>query len=290
MGKLKVAVRIPYAGDFTKRDIIDVMRIADQANFHSAWVADHIVYPAGETDSRNPHAAYPRELMAAPAYEALTVMAFAAAVSERTPIGVGCLVAPQREPLLMAKQVASIDRLSGGRVIFGAVGGWLEDEFKALGMPFDHRGARLEEAIAVMRACWEEDIPSWRGEYYGFDPVFFQPKPAQRPLPVWFGGTEKTLKRAALLGDGFYGSKLSPEQAANACAALTEYRAQGPRAGHPFTTMASIPGKQATTPSEIRDWLAQYQDTGLDVIFLDCDVREGPTFVKVVAAAAEVVG
>jgi probable F420-dependent oxidoreductase len=294
MGKLQIAVRIPYFGAVTKGDIADVVRIADQAGFHSGWVGDHIVYPTAETASRNdtiPHGKYPEDLMAAPAYEALTVLAFAAAASERVRLGVGCCIVPQRQPLLLAKQVASIDHLAGGRVIFGAVGGWLEDEFTALGMPFADRGARLEESIALMRACWEAEKPSWKGKHYAFESIHFQPKPAQRPLPVWFGGmTETSFKRAARLGDGWYGSRLTVEDATRISAKLAAYRAEGPRAGQPFTVMASTFGKQPTDRDAIAERIARYEGTGVDVVMLDSEIREGRAAVALASAAAEVVG
>jgi probable F420-dependent oxidoreductase len=291
---VKIAIRIPWCGTFGKGDIADIVRIADQAGFHSGWVGDHVVYPVRETTSRNDAVAggkYRQELMSLPTYEAFALLAFAAAFSERVRLGIGCCVVPQRSPVLLAKQVASIDQLSGGRVILGAVGGWLAEEFQALGASFADRRSRLEESIAVMRACWEQDEPAWQGSHHAFAPLRFLPKTAQQPLPIWFGGHSDTaLRRAARLGQGWFGSRLAADDAAVITRRLRAYRAAGERSTEPLTVMVSSAGRQPTDRSEIEDRIALYASTGVDVLLLDSNQNEGRAIVALAAAAAEVVG
>jgi probable F420-dependent oxidoreductase len=294
----QLAIRIPWHGHMPRQDILQVLQIADDAGFHSAWLGDHIVYPL-ETSSRNetaPAGVYAPAAMAAPTYEALTLLAFAAAASTRIKLGVGCLVLPQRHPLIVAKEAATIDQLSEGRLLLGVVGGWLEEEFQALDVPFPERRGRLEEGVALLRHCWETEQPSWEGRYWSFPPLQFVPKPRQAPLPVWFGGHSRTaLQRAALLGDGWYGSRLSAEQAARRVRAVREYRQQSPRQVHSFTVMISAPTPPPgtpyqPTPSSIKGVISEYEDAGADVVLFDTNVLDSGSVVALAEVAARALG
>jgi probable F420-dependent oxidoreductase len=231
-----------------------------------------------------------------PTYEALTLLAYTAAATNRLKLGIGCCVLPQRHPLLVAKEVASIDQLSGGRMIFGVVGGWLEEEFDALGAPFDRRRGRLEEGVALMRHCWEAEHPSWEGHEWRFPPVQFQPKPLQQPLPVWFGGrSARSLRRAAEVGDGWCGSgHLLPDQLAGFVEALGRHRAEGPRRDLPLTIMTSYfddpRDRQARlTSTKLRDLMAEYEAAGADVLLLDSTVKDARAVIGLAELAATVV-
>jgi alkanesulfonate monooxygenase SsuD/methylene tetrahydromethanopterin reductase-like flavin-dependent oxidoreductase (luciferase family) len=111
--------------------------------------------------------------------------------------------------------IVTLDVLSGGRLSLGVGAGWLEEEFRALGVDFASRGARLRECVRVWRALWQEETPSFSGKFFSFGPVVFEPKPKQRPgPPILFGGeTPAALRRAAALGDGWYGVRHTPESA-----------------------------------------------------------------------------
>ena len=119
----------------------------------------------------------------------------------------GVIILPLRNPLVLAKQVATLDHMSGGRIELGIGVGWLKEEFEAVGVPFEKRGTRSDEYIAVMRKLWAEDGVSFKGEFVTFDEVSSNPKPVNRAVPIVIGGhSEAAAKRAGRLGDGFFPS------------------------------------------------------------------------------------
>lgn len=206
---IRIAVRIPYRGQgVTGAGIIRVAQAAEAAGFHAGFVGDHVVWPAippsqypptrpGVTDPGYPHAVDELQL------EAMTVLSFASAVTTRLKLATGVLIAGYRSPVLLAKQVATLDYLAEGRVLIGVGTGWLEQEFQALGIPFKDRGGRLDETIEILRRCWSDPAPEFHGRYWDFGPLIFNPQP-RSPVPIWFGGhTERAWRRAIRLGDGW---------------------------------------------------------------------------------------
>jgi probable F420-dependent oxidoreductase len=147
-------------------------------------------------------------------YEAVTTLAYVAGLTRRLRLGTSVLVLPQRDPRLVARQVATLDSLSGGRVVLGVGAGWMEDEFKALQVGFADRGRRMDEAIAVMKAIWQSPDPQFDGEFYRFRDVLVEPRPAQAGgPPLWIGGYGTVaLKRAATLGDAWHADDAPLEQ------------------------------------------------------------------------------
>jgi probable F420-dependent oxidoreductase len=179
---------------------------AEEAGFESIWTVEHVVVPAGY-ESRYPYD--PSGKMPAPDDTPLTDpfvwLSFAAAVTSRIRLGTAIAIIPQRNPLVTAKVVASVDRLSGGRVLLGVGAGWLREEFDALGVPFERRGARLDEYIGAMRALWASERASFDGEFVRFTECTSSPRPAAGSVPVHIGGhTEVAARRAGRLGDGFF--------------------------------------------------------------------------------------
>ena len=149
-----------------------------------------------------------------PVLEPMTAMAAVAARTRRLKFGPSVLVAPFRPPVLAARELATIDYLSGGRVLpaFG-VGVAEEREFDAVGVPFRERGRRTDEAIRIMRLLWETDDVTFAGEFWRLEAITVRPKPVQRPLPLWIGGTsEAAMRRAGRLGDGWIPSFITPER------------------------------------------------------------------------------
>lgn len=149
-----------------------------------------------------------------PVLEPITAMAAVAARTRRLKFGPSVLVAPFRSPVLMARQLAMLDYLSGGRAL-PAVGIGVEQarEFRAAGVPFAERGRRTDEAIEIMRRCWSEDEVHFHGAFWSLEGIRVQPKPVQRPLPLWIGGnSEPAMRRAGRLGDGWIPSFITPEQ------------------------------------------------------------------------------
>jgi probable F420-dependent oxidoreductase len=150
---------------------------------------------------------YPAQM---PILEALVLMAHIAAVTTRIGIGTEVLVLPQRHPTLVAKQISTIDTLSGGRVRLGVGVGWQESEYEALGESFRTRGKRMDEAIGLLRAWWSEERVDFPGPHYPMTAMAMEPKPPQGgKLPIWIGGnSEVALRRAGTLGDGWLGSQV----------------------------------------------------------------------------------
>jgi probable F420-dependent oxidoreductase len=211
---------------------------AESLGYDSIWVTDHVVLPV-ETAERYPYDPAGRwDLEAAQHYlEALTAMSYLAGLTQRVTIGSSVLVLPQRNPVLTAKAVATLDVLSGGRALLAVGAGWMREEFEALGVSsFERRGAVTDEYIRILRALWTEDRPSFRGQFHSFEALRFFPKPLQRPHPpVWIGGhTKAALRRAALLGDGWHPIGLRPPAELHPGeygAAADEIRARGREAG-----------------------------------------------------------
>ena len=188
-----------------------VARAAEAAGFDSLWGGEHVVLP----DPRVPPSPLePEDRILDP----VVTLAFLAAHTTRIRLGTGIIILPQRNPLVLAKQLASLDVLSGGRLIFGVGVGYLEPEFRALGIPFEHRGPVTDEYLAALRAIWSEARPSYRGRFVSFDGVQAHPQPAQRPGPpiVVGGHTEAAFRRAVEQGHGWYGFALD-EAGAQRC-------------------------------------------------------------------------
>jgi len=151
-----------------------------------------------------------------PIADPFTTLAYAAACTSTIRLGTGICLVPEHNPLVLAKTVATVDRLSGGRLIFGVGVGWLAEEFQALGIPFERRAARTREYIEIMRKLWSEPHSSHDGEFAKFEGVTSYPKPVNpKGVPVWFGGESgPALRRVAEYGDGWIGFKVSPADAA----------------------------------------------------------------------------
>jgi probable F420-dependent oxidoreductase len=186
-------------------------RTAEGAGFESVWTVEHVVYPDDYT-SRYPYDPSGRMAMSAstPLPDPLVWLTWVAAHTRDLHLGTGILVLPQRNPLVLAKEVATLDALSGGRVELGIGVGWLREEFEALGVPFDGRGARTDEYVEVMRGLWETDHAGFSGRFADFAGVSSNPKPVERDgmgtrVPVHVGGhSTAAARRAGRLGDGFF--------------------------------------------------------------------------------------
>src|SRR5262245_39293463 len=209
---------------------------AEDAGFATLWVGEHVVLlerPA----SRYPYAEggdFPID-PSIDWLDPLATLTFAAAVTRTIRLATGICLVPEHNPLVLAKQVASLDRLSGGRVALGAGVGWMAEEFAALGVPFERRAQRTREYIEVMRRLWREDVAGFEGEFVRFAGVRSHPKPLRRRVPVLLGGEGRPAPgRAAAIGDGWYGFNLSPDEAAEKIATLRGLLVERGRAGEAF--------------------------------------------------------
>jgi probable F420-dependent oxidoreductase len=188
--------------------IADFVRGVEAEGFDHLFVADHVLGADPRVHSHPSLAIYSHEAVV---HEALTLMAYLAAITRRITLATGILILPQRQTALVAKQAAEIDVLSGGRLRLGIGVGWNAVEFEALDEPFENRGRRSAEQIAVLRALWTQPVVDFHGEFHRIDHAGLNPMPIQRPIPVWFGvGTrgqptppDAALRRIARLADGW---------------------------------------------------------------------------------------
>jgi probable F420-dependent oxidoreductase len=194
------------------RAVIDaVASSADECGFATLWAGEHVVM----VDRSASHYPYSDDgAIAVPAQadwlDPMIALAFAAAASSRIAVATGVLLLPEHNPVVVAKQAASLDRLSGGRLTLGIGVGWSKEEFAALGVPFEHRAARASEYVAAMRTLWRDDVASFDGRFVGFDSIRVNPKPVRdRGIPIVIGGnSDPALRRVASLADGWYGFNL----------------------------------------------------------------------------------
>lgn len=191
-------------------------RLAEQAGFESLWTVEHVVVPA---DYRSPYPYSPDGRM--PGREEIAIadplvwLTYAAAVTERINLATGVLILPQRNPVLLAKECATLDVLSRGRLLLGVGVGWLAEEFAALGVPFEERGARTDEYVEALRVLWRQDEPTFDGRFVSFERAKSYPKPVQGTIPVIVGGhTDAAARRAGRIGDGFFPWGLGAEHLA----------------------------------------------------------------------------
>ena len=148
-----------------------------------------------------------------PIPDPLIWLAYLAAATSSIRLATGILIVPQRNPVVLAKELATLDQLSGGRLELGIGVGWLEEEFDAIGVPFAERGHRTDDYVAAMRALWTQDKASYHGEFTDFTDCILTPKPAQGSIPMHVGGhTDVAAKRAGRLGDGFFPAKGSHDE------------------------------------------------------------------------------
>ncbi len=202
---MRVGIYLPQIGPIAQpAHITTVARAVESAGFDSLWVFDHVVL---REDYGTPYPYSEDGRLAIPTtasfIEPLTLLSFAAAVTERVELGTAVLVLPMRAPVLHAKIISSLDHLSAGRVILGAGVGWWKEEFEALSMPFDRRGRRMDEYLAVLRDLWTNDFGTFRGEFYDTTGWACNPKPS-RHVPIWLGGNNPAqLDRIGRFADGW---------------------------------------------------------------------------------------
>lgn len=195
---------------------VAIAQAAEAGGFESLWTVEHTVVPAGY-QSTYPYS--PEGKMPGPEDsdlpDPLIWLTYVAGATSSIRLGTGILILPQRNPVVLAKEVATLDRLSGGRVELGIGVGWLEEEFDALGVPFDDRGKRTDDYVAALRALWTEPEATHRGEYASFERAISRPQPTQANIPIVVGGHSKAAaRRAGRLGDGFFPGKGSHEELA----------------------------------------------------------------------------
>jgi probable F420-dependent oxidoreductase len=195
---------------------MEIARLAEKLGYESVWAGEHVVVP----DPRSPRSPMaPTE----PILDPVTTLAFLAAGTSTLRLGTGIVILPQRNPLVLAKELASLDVLSGGRLTFGMGVGYLEEEMRAIGVPMQHRGRRAVEYLEAMRAVWTMDRPAYDGGYISYSGINAYPRPVQKPLPVLMGGYgEAAFRRAVEHANGWYGFRLDLHWTASGAQGLVE--------------------------------------------------------------------
>lgn len=202
-----------------------VAEAAEAGGFEAIWTVEHVVVPSGY-ESKYPYD--PSGKMAGGAEDfdlpdPLIWLTWVAAHTSTIKLATGILIMPQRNPVITAKELATLDHLSGGRMILGVGAGWLAEEFAAIGASFDDRGRRLDEYIAVMRALWSGDKTTFDGDFFHFENCIMRPTPVSGTIPVIVGGhTKVAARRAGRLGDGFFPGSASADDVENLVAIVRQ--------------------------------------------------------------------
>jgi probable F420-dependent oxidoreductase len=205
---MKFGLMYANAGPFAFPEMLThLAQTAERVGVESIWTVEHVVIPVGyaSTYPYDPSGKIPApDQMPIP--DPFVALAYAAAVTKTLKLATGIVILPQRHPLYVAKEVATLDVLSHGRVIFGIGVGWLEEEFQALGIPFTERAARTAEMVRALRSLWKDEAEPFAGKFYRWGKLESHPKPVQKPgVPIVVGGhTELAARRAARYGDGFF--------------------------------------------------------------------------------------
>jgi probable F420-dependent oxidoreductase len=282
-------VHLPHLGRTAdRRTLIEWAEEADRLGLHSGWVSDHVAWPR-EITSRYPYTedgSFPGGFDM-PWLDPLGTLMFVAARTEQLKLGTTVLILGYRPPVLTAKFWSSLDVLSEGRTILGVGVGWMKEEFDVLGMPFDHRGARGDEQLAVFDALFTQDTPSFDGRFYQFPEVGFSPKPVQQPVPVWVGGhSEAAFRRTARHGHAFHAAFQPRETVVREWGAVGEAcdaigRDRGELAlsvrlyldpGARMEPEKSIQG----SPDQMAETVARWREIGTGHILLDVVAPGGP--------------
>jgi probable F420-dependent oxidoreductase len=238
--------------------VAQAARAAEAAGFDSVWAGEHLVLPDPQVP---PSPMAPQD----PALDSLLALTWAAAHTTTIRLATGIVILPQRNPVVLAKQVATLDVLSGGRVMLGVGAGYLEPEFRAVGANFAARGAVTDEYLDAMRALWYDEHPSYQGRFAAFSGVDAYPRPVQRPVPLIVGGhSAPAYRRAVARGHGWYGYWLTPEQAAASVAGLAEAARHVPRPEGSGPLEISVTPRGRMTPA----LAAAFAEAGVDRLVL----------------------
>jgi probable F420-dependent oxidoreductase len=214
-------------GSMSRPDsVVAAAQAAEDAGFDSVWAGEHIVLPDPQAP---PSPMAPRD----PALDSLLTLTWAAAHTTTIRLATGIVILPQRNPVVLAKEVATMDVLSGGRVMLGVGAGYLEPEFRALGANFAERGAITDEYLESMQSLWYDDHPAYHGDHVDFAGIDAHPRPLQRPIPIVAAGhSPPAYRRAVARAHGWYGYWLTPDDVATS---LSSLRAAADQVGRPET-------------------------------------------------------
>jgi probable F420-dependent oxidoreductase len=264
-------VWLPTANPFTTPELLHAIgRECEDRAVNAIWVGEHVV-TFDEYASRYPYADDGRVPLPAETglLEPFTTLAFLAAVTTRVRLGTAMCLLPQRNPVYTAKEVATLDWLSHGRVDLGVGVGWLREEFEALEVPWERRGARTDDYLGVLRSLWCENPSSFSGQFYNLAPCSQYPKPVQDPHPpIHIGGeSDAALRRTARLGQGWHSFNRPPAELAAPLARLTELLAAEGRSRSEITVTV-CPYFQELSPATVEQYAAAGADAVSALLFV----------------------
>jgi len=296
---MKLGICIPHYGRPIEVDrMLAVAQRAEEVGLDSVWVTDHVIVP------RDVDVIYREDML-----DPLAVLPWLAGVTERIALGTSVIILPYRSPIPVAKLLASVDVLSGGRLIVGAAIGWMEGEFAALGIPFQERVSRSEEALELMRALWTQERPDIETKRHRLSGLQASPMPLQKPRPpLLIGGmSEGALRRVARLGDGWHATAATPEIFRQGKQTVTKFWREAGRDGEPQWSLR-IPvfidgvhqwavdekllrGRHAVrgTVKQIAGQLAEYQRFGMGHVALEVSYSVYPAILETIDLLAEAV-
>lgn len=271
---MEFGVVLPHVGPQARENVVGriqtIARHAEALGYHSVWAADHIAMPTNLVSKYpyHPEGKFPVDV-SDNFLEPLTALSYVAACTTRVKLGTGVLIIPYRNPLVMAKTIATLDVLSQGRAILGAGVGWMAEEFAYLNSPYHERGARTDEYLHIMKAMWTQEVPSFRGRFFNFSDLRCEPRPVQKPHPpIWIGGHSKAaLRRTATIGDGWYGHVFwrNPEHLPQDIQTIKQFADQAGR--DPDALTYAAPAYERTFDDVLRS-LDRYEKAGLNHVVL----------------------
>jgi len=226
---MKLGICLPHYGrPIEIGRILEVVRRAEESGLDSVWVTDHVIVP------EQANVIYREDML-----DPLAVLPWLAGVTRRVLLGTSVVILPYRSPIPVAKLLASVDVLSGGRLIVGAAIGWLEGEFDALGVPFKERASRSDEALELLRALWTQEHPKIQTKRHRVQDVVFSPMPLQKPRPPLYvgGSSEGAYRRVARLGDGWHASATNHDAFRQGADTVRRFWKEAGREGAPFLSL-----------------------------------------------------
>lgn len=242
---------------------VAIAQAAEAGGIEAIWTVEHVVVPSGY---QSPYPYDKSGKMAGGAEDfdlpdPLIWLAYVAARTDRIKLATGILIVPQRNPVITAKELATLDHLSGGRMVLGVGAGWLAEEFDALGVPFHDRGRRLDEYVAVMRALWTEDKASFDGEFFSFTDCISRPRPVNGTIPVVVGGDSKAAaRRAGRLGDAYFPGSSSIDKLREQFDLMTEAAVE---AGRDPDSIQRIAGALGAPGPQLDERIEQLAELGV---------------------------
>ena len=271
---MRLGIHLPHIGRKAGPEAIRRAAVqAEELGFADVWVSEHIIVPKD--------APYPPSPVF---WDPVITLTWAAACTRRVGLGTSVLVLPMRHPLPLAKELATLQNLSEGRLILGAGVGWLDAEFEALGVPFHERGRRMDEGIAMMRAVWSQDPVSFEAKTIPavIDGMRSLPQP-EKPIPIWIGGSSEPALKRAICNDGWHGSRCTPEQAEPIVKRL---RAERPQPDFAISLRYGWHGRDETA---LKERLQGYAEVGVGHVLIEPADRELGDWLATVERVADAV-